>query len=59
MINKITKSGKLDLCKDIEKYFDGIAVQCRQDTTGTHGMIVSSHPPNSKRRKAQGISNML
>merc|ERR1711954_434235 len=41
MINEITKSGKLDLCKDVEKYFDGIVVQCRQDTTATQGMIVS------------------
>ena len=59
MLSELTKCGKVELFKEIENYFDQVVVQCCETDMATQGRIVSSHPPNSKRRQAQGISNML
>ena len=59
MLLKISKSGKLELMKQIEKQMDNVIIKCRENSMATKGSIVSSHPPNSKRRRTHGVSNML
>ena len=59
MASAITQSGKLELCKEVEQFFNEIVARARTSNAPCSGMRISSHPSNSEKRKAAGISSML
>ena len=59
MLLEITKCRDFELMKQMQKQMDNVIIKCRENNMATKGSIVSSHPPNCKRRRTHGVSHML